>query len=35
MLVGVARRGAIYERFWSLTPEERNDPRWDPDNHHA
>jgi hypothetical protein len=31
-----ARRAAIYDHFWSaLTPEERNDPRWDPKNNIA
>ncbi|KAM0861583.1 hypothetical protein ACQ4PT_045803 [Festuca glaucescens] len=31
-----ARAVAIYDHFWGqLTPEERNDPRWSPDNNHA
>jgi hypothetical protein len=33
---GSARAVAVYDHFWDqLTPEERNDQRWSPNNDHA
>jgi hypothetical protein len=36
MPTGTKRVMAIYDHFWErLTPEERNNPRWSPDNDQA
>jgi hypothetical protein len=33
---GAARQAAIYDHYWGeQTQEERNDPRWDPENHYG
>ena len=33
---GLVHQAAIYDHYWGeMTPEERNDPRWDPANHYG